>query len=271
MIAALKCYFGHPKQHVLLEEVRAGTGYGDGVERTADALVCSVWPSRGIYLMGIEVKVSRSDWFSELRDVKKSVSVQKHCERWWIAAPPGIVQREELPATWGLLEVVPRKISKKHPKKHPEPYTCKVVAQAPKLEAVPLSLEFIASVMRNMAKAQDMIRTRTFHEMQEQCNGYRVQKLEQELLLAQTQCAEYKEKYSTARKTRDEFDEWKMALTGHCYGATLDEAKRRMSILDVLMSREMSRTTERLAEALEVLKELQAIANTDEKEDDDDG
>ena len=124
--------------HVMLREVRNGTGYSRAA-RTADALVTSVWPSRGIWFAGVEVKVSRSDWLSELKQPDKSYEVQRFCDHWYIAAPPGIVEPGEVPATWGHIEVNAK---------------CRVVKQAPKLTAEPLSAVFVASVMRKLAASQ---------------------------------------------------------------------------------------------------------------------
>lgn len=132
--------------YAVLEEVRNGTGYARKVERYADALVCSCWPSRGLWLAGIEIKVSRSDWLSELRDPSKSAEIQQWCDYWWIAAPAGLVREGELPVTWGLLEYDPAARGKD-----------KLVARAkaPKLEPAPMSAAFIASVLRSASSSQE--------------------------------------------------------------------------------------------------------------------
>lgn len=124
--------------HVLLEEVRSHTGAGR--ERYADALVASVWPSRGLWLAGIEVKISRADWRKELKSPEKAEAISKFCDYWWVAAPRGIVPPETLPATWGLIEVHGAR-------------GCDVVVDAPKLTPIPLTTAFAASIMRNIDKA----------------------------------------------------------------------------------------------------------------------
>src|SRR5262245_2299599 len=88
-----------PPACVMLREVRNGTGYAKQV-RTADAVVVSVWPSRGVWLGGIEVKVSRSDWLRELKDPTKAAEIQKYCNYWWLASPEGVCEPGELPENW---------------------------------------------------------------------------------------------------------------------------------------------------------------------------
>jgi hypothetical protein len=227
---ALRFHFHHPKTHVVLEEVRAGTGQGPTSERYADALVCSVWPSRGIYLMGVEIKVSRADWKAELAKPQKSAAVQRFCERWWIAAPPGIVQLDELPKTWGLMELVERKPTST--KKCP--HALKVVKQAPSLSPEPMNLPFIASILRNQAKVQDQIRLATRDSMWRECSADRMAALESELLLAKIRCEEYEKKYTDGAALRAELNEWKQIMAGRTWGADIEDARRRFAMISAI-------------------------------------
>jgi len=126
--------------HAWLCEVRNATGYSHSHPRYADALVVSLWPSRGIWFAGIEVKVQRTDWLKELRDPKKAESIQKYCHYWWIATPPDIVKPGELPKTWGHIVVNGK--------------TPKVMRQAPELKPSVLDPAFVASVLRNASANQ---------------------------------------------------------------------------------------------------------------------
>lgn len=59
---------------------------------------------RGPYLHGHEVKVSRSDWLSELKDPEKAESFARYCDFWWlVVADKAMVKPGELPDGWGLL------------------------------------------------------------------------------------------------------------------------------------------------------------------------
>lgn len=156
----------------MLREVRDSTG--GGASRSADALVVSCWPSRGIWFGGIEVKVSRSDWLSELRNPRKSAEIQRFCSYWWIATPEGIVKPEELPETWGHFEVAPGSV--------------KLVRAAPKLEAEAPTPGFVASIFRNQAD-QDARRReadyrRGYREAEEKYDGQDLEQLKRSVELA---------------------------------------------------------------------------------------
>lgn len=125
-----------PKEWALLEEVRNRTGYGK-TERYADAIAMNLYPSRGLEVYGFEIKVSKSDWKRELADADKSAPIQRFCDRWYIVTPPGIVDRAELPKTWGLMEA----------DKEGTKLITKV--EAPPLAAEPLDRAFVASMLRN--------------------------------------------------------------------------------------------------------------------------
>lgn len=114
--------------------VRNATGFARSV-RTADALAFGLWPSRGMEIEGFEIKVSRSDWLRELKEPAKSHEIQRYCDRWWVVAPPDVVDDAEMPPTWGLLVCAATRVRTERP--------------APQLVAEPLSKTFVASVMRS--------------------------------------------------------------------------------------------------------------------------
>lgn len=131
-----------PPEWAFFGQVRAGTGWGSP-NRYADAIALNCWPSRGLELHGFEIKVSRGDWLSELRDPAKSEAVQKYCERWWVVAPESedfeLIKTAEVPAMWGFILAGKDGLE--------------FVKEAPKLEAVPLDRPFFASLLRNAADA----------------------------------------------------------------------------------------------------------------------
>jgi hypothetical protein len=100
---------GNGPRYIVAEHVRnqAGFGgyYGNDPLRTADALVVDLWPSSGNALHGIEVKVSRSDWLTELKDPEKAEAFRPYCDYWWLAVPDADIVRDDLPHGWGLLTV----------------------------------------------------------------------------------------------------------------------------------------------------------------------
>jgi hypothetical protein len=138
---ALESVFPSPA-HVRIPQVRNGTGYQRRTVRTADALVLSVYPSRGLWFAGIEIKVSLSDWKRELADASKAAEIQKWCHYWYVAAPAGVIPQGELPETWGLIEC--RATSSGD--------SASVVVKAPRLQAVPPDACFVCSVLRQAAE-----------------------------------------------------------------------------------------------------------------------
>jgi hypothetical protein len=68
-----------------LEQVANGTGYAKKY-RWADALAMGLWPSRGMELHGIEVKVSRSDWLRELENPARKLAPRS--SRGWTRLNP---------------------------------------------------------------------------------------------------------------------------------------------------------------------------------------
>lgn len=62
-------------EYIVLTHVRSATGFQDLQPRTADAMICSCWPSRGHEIWGVEVKVSRSDFLAEIKNPEKAEKI----------------------------------------------------------------------------------------------------------------------------------------------------------------------------------------------------
>lgn len=128
----------------MLEQVANGTGAK--ARRWADVVVMGLWPSRGMEIEGFEVKVSRSDWTSELKEPEKADEVARYCDRWWLAvSDAAIVKDGELPPTWGLLA--------------PKRGKLEIVVPAPKLDPLQhLDRSFVAAVLRRAQAAMSVDR-----------------------------------------------------------------------------------------------------------------
>lgn len=124
---------------VLLPQVANGTGQSREKRRTVDALAVSVYPSRGLYLAGIEIKITRSDWVKELREVEKASDIQRFCRQWYMACPVGVIPEGEVPLNWGLIVV--RKDG------------ATVVKPAVDLSPEPPDMPFMCAVLRAAASA----------------------------------------------------------------------------------------------------------------------
>ena len=49
-------------------------------EISGDAVIMSLWPSRGLELHGVEIKVSRADWKREAADPAKAEAIAAYCD-----------------------------------------------------------------------------------------------------------------------------------------------------------------------------------------------
>ena len=88
---------------------------------------------------GHEVKVSRSDWLTELRDPTKSERIKRFCDYWWLVVPDAsIVKPGELPEGWGLMVQSGDKLRAK--------------TRAPRLTPEPLTLDFVAGLTAAAAR-----------------------------------------------------------------------------------------------------------------------
>lgn len=92
-----------PQEYAVLFEVADATGAV--ARRYADAVVMSLWPSRGMEIHGIEIKVSRSDYRREAADPAKAESVARYCDKWSLYTASGVVtDLGGVPPAWGVEE-----------------------------------------------------------------------------------------------------------------------------------------------------------------------
>lgn len=125
-------------EYALLPQVRNGTGFSKA-PRTADAMAIGLWPSRGLYVHGFEIKVTRADWIRELRAPEKAEDIARYCDFWWLVVPDiKIAPIDEVPASWGIL--APDSKGK-----------LRATRNAEKLEAQPLDRLFVAAILRKAA------------------------------------------------------------------------------------------------------------------------
>lgn len=85
----------------IFREVPASTGGGS---RSADAIAMNLWRSRGLKIVGFELKRDRRDWLRELKDPEKAETLASLCDEWWLVTSQGVVKDEtEVPGPWGWL------------------------------------------------------------------------------------------------------------------------------------------------------------------------
>lgn len=131
---------GNGPRYVVAEHVRNQGGFGwDEPLRTADAIAVDLWPSSGHLIHGFEVKVSRSDWLTELRDPDKAEAFKRYCDHWWLVVPDKTMVRDDLPTGWGLLAIG-------------RDGRLRIAKSAPKLDREPMPIGMTAALLRATAR-----------------------------------------------------------------------------------------------------------------------
>lgn len=129
--------YGNGFRYAVAEHVRSHAGFD--ARRTADFVAMDLWPSKGLEFHGHEVKVSRSDWLSELKEPEKAGEFIPYMDRWWLVVNDrAIVKAGELPKGWGLMA--------------PRGNALAVFKPAPKLPAQVMPRTRIAALLRAVAK-----------------------------------------------------------------------------------------------------------------------
>lgn len=99
---ALRRVYAQPEWALLFE---VGDATGARHSRFADAIAMSLWPSRGLTLTGMEIKVSRSDWKKERDHPEKAETIAAFCDYWQlVTAPKVVLDATDIPPAWGWLE-----------------------------------------------------------------------------------------------------------------------------------------------------------------------
>jgi hypothetical protein len=106
MLAMLKRRYtkqgnGGSGEFAFLTHVRDEAGFE--ATRTIDALAMGLWKSRGFDLHAFEVKCSRSDYLSEIRNPAKAERFGERVDYFWMVVADPTIVRDDLPHGWGLL------------------------------------------------------------------------------------------------------------------------------------------------------------------------
>lgn len=130
------------RQWFFLTQVRSSTG---SANRTADAMAFNMYGSTGYEILGFEIKVSRADFLSELKDMSKSDEIMSYCDKWYLVVPDAsMVKDGELPKNWGLLVLKGGKLMQK--------------VRAIPTRTTPMPDYFIASILRRSGDEVERIR-----------------------------------------------------------------------------------------------------------------
>jgi hypothetical protein len=126
-------------EYAFLTNVGNSTGFK--CNRHADAMAMQLWESRGLEIIGFELKVSRSDWLHELKKPSKADPIAKYCDSWYLVlGDANIIQFGELPMGWGLM--VPHTTN-----------TLKIVTESKRnLNPHPLDKYFLGALLRRASE-----------------------------------------------------------------------------------------------------------------------
>lgn len=116
---------------------------GHNLKRVADFIAADKYPGipygTALAFHGHEVKVSRADWLTELRDPEKAEAFRPYMHHWWLVVPDAsIVRAGELPEGWGLMVQSGSKLRTK--------------VAAPRLTPEPMPTDLVMSLMAAAAR-----------------------------------------------------------------------------------------------------------------------
>lgn len=139
--ACIQRHFGSGgEQYAVLFEVRNGTAWR--ANRSVDAVVMGLWPSLGMRLTGMEIKVGRGDWMREYRNPAKASEAFDYFDHWYLVAPADVAKIEEIPEPWGWFVPENGKLRK-----------VRDAAKNPNVKAV--DRHFLGALLRRVAKTDD--------------------------------------------------------------------------------------------------------------------
>lgn len=157
------------REWAFFDELRVGTGYryydsekGDyepyNPEQRIDAWAINLFRSKNFERIAYEVKVSRSDFLSEIRNPDKRRQALELSNRFYFVTPKGLLKKEEIPGECGLMEVN-------------EDGKLKTVKKAPLRETDGLVWQFLCSIARRAGDAEKSVEL-AYQRIDRQVNDY---------------------------------------------------------------------------------------------------
>ncbi len=235
----------------IFEEVGNATGFG--TSRHADAVAMSIWPSRGLEIVGFEIKCSRNDWMRELAQPEKADEILSYCDRWCVvASSDDIVRDGELPPTWGLLIATARGL------------VTKVVP--PQLKPEPLDRSFLAAILRRAHESAASLMESEFNRGREQGIAEAPAREEMEDDRAERRLKELEGRVASFQTASGvKIDDWNAQNIGKAVAAVLSHHQDSAGLL-----RDMKRRADGLVRTIEeeiaIAEQITAMRNGPAKE-----
>lgn len=126
-----------PKQWAFFAELRIGTGYGKDAEQRFDGWAIHYFPSKRNVTRCYEIKISRSDFKSEIKKPLKRRPGLRLANEFYFVTPANLLDPHEIPPECGLMEVNDRGV-------------LKIKVPAPFRDVMPPTWLFMAAVSRRL-------------------------------------------------------------------------------------------------------------------------
>jgi len=125
-----------PKEFAFFDELRVGTGWGKDSEQRFDGYAIHYMKGKRNVTRSFEVKISRSDFFHEIKKPLKRRHALRLSHEYYFVTPTDLVKIEEVPPECGLMFVN-------------EFGEINVVIKAPYRESMP-TWQFLAAISRRL-------------------------------------------------------------------------------------------------------------------------
>ena len=175
------------EEYVLISEVSDSSWRN----RSLDFMVVNLWESRGLAIIGIELKSYRSDWLRELKNPAKQERHVPFCDYFYLfTMDESVAKMEEIPDNWGWMTVRGGKI-----------FTLK---KAPKQESKPIPKSLMVSMLRRAADKQEFVHK---NSIQDEINAKITSALERKSRERDREFESMKEHYESIKKSIKAFEE----------------------------------------------------------------
>ena len=131
----------HQHPWCFFHELRLGTGYAKKAQKRVDAFAIHSYPSSKFLKIAYEIKISKSDFLSEIKNPKKRIAALELSNQFYFCGPSTAITASLVPPECGLIEVT-------------ENHSLKVIKEAPYRDCKPPEWLFFAAISRRIAKQE---------------------------------------------------------------------------------------------------------------------
>ena len=139
LLDALEQFFhSRASEWIFMRELRAGTGSRNNSAQRIDAFALNCLAHLAMKRVAYEVKISRADFFCELRHPVKRRLAMRYSNEFYFVTPPELVEVCEVPVDCGLIEVSRE--------------SCVVIVPAPWRDTPGPSWQLVAAMLRHQRR-----------------------------------------------------------------------------------------------------------------------